>query len=68
MDDPDIKFIIEELEKEISLLPPGSVAVKRLDGKEYYYHRVSHNGRRTETYIPFEKVNELREQISRRTE
>ena len=68
MDDPDIKFVIEELEKEISLLPPGSVAVKRLDGKEYYYHRVSHNGRRTETYIPFEKVNELREQISRRKE
>ena len=68
MDDPDIKFVIEELEKEISLLPPGSVAVKRLDGKEYYYHRVSHNGRRTETYIPFEKVDELREQISRRKE
>ncbi len=68
MDNSEITTAIEELEKEISLLPPGSVAVKRQDEKDYYYHRVSHNGKRTETYIPFEKVEELRKQIGKRKE
>lgn len=68
MNDAEIKMVIEELEKEISLLPPGSVAVKRQDEKDYYYHRVSHGGKRIETYVPFEKVDELREQIGKRKE
>ena len=68
MDDSDIRTEIEELEKEISLLPPGSVAVKRQDEKAYYYHRVSHNGKRTETYIPFEKVEDLLKQTEKRKE
>ena len=68
MNDAEIKMVIEKLEKEISVLPPGSVAVKRQDEKDYYYHRVSHDGKRIETYIPFEKVDELREQIGKRKE
>jgi len=68
MADSDIKTAIEELEKEISILQPGSVAVKRKNEKEYYYLRVSYNGKRTETYIPFEKVEEIRKQIEKRKE
>ena len=68
MGDSEVRKEIEELEKEISFLPPGAVSVKRRYGKDYYYHRVSHNGKRIETYIPFERVEELREQINKRKE
>ena len=54
---------IEELEREISALPPGNVSTKTVKGKEYYYHRYTVNGKRSEDYIDFEKVEELRNQI-----
>ena len=57
---------IEELEREIALLPRGSVAVKRINDKEYYYHRINENGKRRETYVDFDKVDELRAQIEKR--
>ena len=59
---------IQELEREIALLPPGSIAVKKVRGKEYYYHRITRNQKRTETYIDFDRVDELRTQIERRKE
>ena len=68
MEYSDIKAEISELEKEISLLPSGSIAVKRQGDKEYYYHRTSHNGKRTESYISFEMLDDLREQINKRKE
>ena len=40
---------IDELEREIGQLPRGSVAVKRINDKEYYYHRINENGKRRET-------------------
>ena len=57
---------IDELEHEIALLPRGSVAVKRINDKEYYYHRINENGKRRETYVDFDKVDELRAQIEKR--
>ena len=57
---------IEELEREIALLPRGSVAVKRINDKEYFYHRINENGKRRETYVDFEKAAELRDQIEKR--
>ena len=57
---------IDELEREIALLPRGSVAVKRINDKEYYYHRINENGKRRETYVDFDKVDELRAQIEKR--
>ena len=57
---------IDELEHEIALLPRGSVAVKRINDKEYYYHRINENGKRRETYVDFDKVDELRTQIEKR--
>ena len=57
---------IEELEREIAILPSGSIAVKRINDKEYYYHRINENGKRRETYVDFDKVDELRTQIEKR--
>lgn len=57
---------IDELEREIALLPRGSVAVKRINNKAYYYHRINENGKRRETYVDFEKVEELLAQIEKR--
>ena len=57
---------IFELERKIAALPQGSITVKRIKGRDYYYHRVIKNGNRTETYIPFDQVDGLRTQISER--
>ena len=57
---------ISELERKIAALPQGSITVKKIKGRDYYYHRVIKNGNRTETYIPFDQVDELRAQISER--
>lgn len=66
MEQPELLKRIEELEREIALLPRGSVAVKRINDKEYYYHRISENGKRRETYVDFDQVDELRSQIEKR--
>ena len=64
----DIIERINELEREIALLPPGSIAVKKIKGKDYYYHRITQNQKRTETYVDFDQVEELRAQIEKRKE
>ena len=66
MEQTDILKRIEELEREIALLQSGSIAVKRINNKEYYYHRINENGKRRETYVDFDKVDELRAQIEKR--
>lgn len=57
---------ISELEKQIANLPIGSVTQKNVNGKEYYYHRYTENGKRKEKYIDFENVEALRKQIAER--
>lgn len=57
---------IEELEREIALLPAGSISSKKVRGKEYYYHRITEGGKRRETYVDFDKVEDLRVQIEKR--
>ena len=57
---------INELEKEIALLPAGGISSKKVRGKNYYYYRVTENGKRIETYIDFAKVPDLRAQIEKR--
>ena len=57
---------INELEKEVSLLPTGSVTLKRINGKDYYYHRININGKRNEEYVSFENLDELKSQIEKR--
>ncbi len=68
MDDADKTLKTEELEREISLLPPGSISSKKIRGKDYFYHRVTEGGRRVERYIDFDKLDELRAQIAKRKE
>lgn len=59
---------ISDLEREIALLPAGSITKKNVNNKEYYYHRVSQDGKRTEKYIALEDLSNLREQIEKRKE
>ena len=66
MEQAELLKRIDELEREIALLPRGSVAVKRINDKEYYYHRINENGKRRETYVDFDDVDELRAQIKKR--
>ena len=66
MDRNDILARIADLEREIAALPPGSVSAKKVRGKEYYYHRYTIDGKRSENYIDFDSVEELRLQIDRR--
>ena len=57
---------IAELEREIAVLPEGSVTKKKVKDKEYYYHRINQNGKRIENYLDFAEVPKLRSQIERR--
>lgn len=36
MDQSEILLQISDIEREIAVLPPGSLSVKRVKGKEYY--------------------------------
>lgn len=66
MDNIEITQRIYDLEREIASLPSGSISKKKINDKVYYYHRVSHGSKRTETYVNFEDIDALREQIERR--
>lgn len=57
---------ISTIKKQIAELPVGSIAKKNVNGKDYYYLRVSTEGKRTETYIPEEEAVALRPQIEER--
>ncbi len=59
---------IEEIEREIAALPAGSITTKTINGKVYYYHRITKNKKRTETYVGFDRIDELRAQIQKRKE
>lgn len=66
MDQLEMMRRIDELEREIASLPPGSLAVKKVKGKEYYYHRFTSAGKRSESYVDFQSAEELRSQIEKR--
>lgn len=57
---------IAELERQIAFLPEGSIAKKKIKEKEYYYHRITKDGKRKEQYISFEEVDRLRQDIENR--
>lgn len=59
---------ITELERQIAILPEGSITKKKIKNKEYYYHRTVQNGKRVENYIRYDEVPELQVQIARRRE
>lgn len=59
---------LSELEEEIAVLPEGSITVKKVRDREYFYHRITRNKKRVENYISFDEVDNLRRQIEKRKE
>jgi len=57
---------IAEIEREIAILPGGSITKKKIKENVYYYHRITQNGKRIENYLSFEEVPELKLQIEKR--
>lgn len=57
---------IIELEREIAMLPEGSITKKKINNKDYYYHRITIDGKRKEIYVRFEELSELNSQINKR--
>ena len=57
---------IIELERQIALLPVGSITKKKIKGRDYYYHRVNINGKRVEEYVSPENLEELTSEIEKR--
>lgn len=66
MDNKLLQKRIAELEERIEELPKGGITVKTVNGKSYYYHRFTENGKRIEKYLDFDYVESLREQIIER--
>ncbi|MBR1651681.1 MAG: AAA family ATPase [Lachnospiraceae bacterium] len=62
----EINERIAEIEREIAMLPEGSITKKTVKGKEYFYHRVMRNGKRVENYVSFEEAPDLKEKIEKR--
>lgn len=66
MGQEELLLKIAELEREIAILPEGSITKKKIRDKEYFYHRITINGKRTEHYLSFAEISELKAQIERR--
>lgn len=66
MSQEELMNAIAEIEREIAILPEGSITKKKIRDKEYYYHRITRNGKRVEKYINFKDVAELKDRIDRR--
>ena len=50
----------------IAALPQGGIAIKKVRGKEYYYHRFTQNHKRNEVYLDFDEAGPLRAKIEKR--
>ena len=46
MEQEELMSQIAKLEREIAILPEGSITKKKVKDKEYYYHRITRNGKR----------------------
>lgn len=57
---------IAKVEREIARLPEGGIAKKTIKGKDYYYHRITRDGKRVENYVSFEDVKDLKAGIDKR--
>ena len=59
---------IEELTKEIDLLPKGYISKKEIGGKIYFYHQWYENGSKKSFYLKNEELSIISEQLERRKE
>ncbi len=62
----EVQIRAAELEQQIANLPAGSITKKRVNGKEYFYHRWTENKKRREKYIPAAELENLRTRIEQR--
>lgn len=58
--------MILRLKQQIAALPQGGIAIKKVRGKEYYYHRFTQNHKRNEVYLGFGEAGPLRAKIEKR--
>ena len=56
------------MEKELALLPKGSVRVRMIRGREYYYLNHREGDRVLSDYIPASEVEAIRAKVARRRE
>lgn len=47
MEQEELMNQIADIEREIAMLPEGSVTKKKIKEKDYYYHRITRNGNRS---------------------
>ena len=57
---------IASLKKQIEELPSGYVSKKNINGKIYYYHQWSENGKKKSKYLKGEEADRMGEQIALR--
>ena len=64
------RLLDEELRlcKELAELPTGNLTAKRISGKEYQYLQYSEDGKKKSVYIKAEQLEQLREQLTQRTQ
>ncbi|WP_102337747.1 hypothetical protein [Collinsella provencensis] len=56
------------IRKELERLPKGSVRIKKINGREYYYRTFREGNKVRSAYIPASEVDAVRAQIERRRE
>ncbi len=66
MNQEELMSKIADLEREIAVLPQGSITKKTIKEREYFYHRITVDGKRVENYISFEVLPIFRPQIEKR--
>lgn len=66
MPDIDLHARALALQERITALPAGSIAMKKVNGKTYAYHRWTENKKRYDKYVPADQVDTLRAKIEER--
>ena len=66
MDTAELQEQIAHLKDQIALLPKGTITKKKVNDKEYFYHRWSESGKRQEKYVSAAEVPTLHAQIKQR--
>lgn len=58
--------ICRRIEEELALLPKGSIRVREIRGREYYYLNYRDGQKVRSDYVPSSDVMSMREKIARR--
>ena len=57
---------IKDIENKLDTLPSGTIATKKVGGREYYYLRKRIAGKLTEKYIPLKDLEDVKNEIEER--